>query len=91
MAAEETRGRAFALRDAKPGQHERALPDFTSAILAASAKVDKVVADGVSEVSAALGTRFGAAFAVAASWEEWASQFPPTYQITFLGYCLPEL
>lgn len=74
VAAEETRGRAFALRDAKPGQHERALPDFTSAILAASAKVDKVVADGVSEVSAALGTRFGAAFAVAASWEEWAKQ-----------------
>ncbi len=72
--ANQTEGRAFALRDAKPGQREKSLPELKSAVMAASARVDNVVKDSLQAVRGTLQKRFGSEFAEASGWKQWAAQ-----------------
>ena len=72
--ANQTEGRAFALRDVQPGEREKSLPVLSSAVMGASANVDKVVKDSVQIVRDKLQQNFPAAFAIASDWKDWARQ-----------------
>lgn len=73
-AKQETQGRAYALRDVQPGERPEALPALTSALLAASSKVDAVVAGSVDAVRQALVDKMGANVGEARSWQQWCEQ-----------------
>ena len=72
--AKQTDGREFALRDVKPGERARSLPDFSSAVMGASAKADQVIKDSVQTVRDNLQGHFSGGFAVASGWKDWATQ-----------------
>jgi hypothetical protein len=73
-AKSDTDGRAYALRDVRPEERPESLPDFESVLLAASAKVDKVVKDSVETVRQELRKRFGSHMAEATTWKEWTEK-----------------
>lgn len=69
--AQETRGRAYALRDVPPGERPESLPALDSALLGASTRVDAVVQDSVQKVRQTLHRHLARSVDEAANWEDW--------------------